>query len=381
MASLLRPALYLAAISSAAAWSAGPSSSRRGFLKDAEQAVAIAGAASVVGGGAANAGAAEQGSIYRPPPNSLAGQVHVVTGASSGLGLESAKRLAAAGATVVLTTRTADKGDAAQRQVLEYLEERSASHRDVHALTLNTDSLADVRSFPDRYGKALGPRKIDVLMNNIGTISRNREVTNDGLEKTFQTNHLGPFLLTAGLFPQMNREGSRIVNVASRAHNFAKIVKTGEQGLDLDNLDGRSSYGLDGWEAYGNTKLENILFSQELQRRADAAGLAWLTSAALHPGVVGTELWRNTAVGTPNEDAPSSLRSLASGLFYKNVWTNERGANTQVMLASADGIEKGRYYDEFGRATDLAPFARDPIKARELWEVSEKLSSCKFAVV
>lgn len=350
-------------------------------MKDAEKAAVVAGTASVMGGGfAENARAAEKGNIYQPLPNSLSGQVHVVTGASSGLGLESSKRLAVAGATVVMTTRTAEKGNAAKSQVLDHLKERSVANQDVHALTLNTDDLADVRSFPDRYSKTLGPRKIDVIMNNIGTISRNREVTKDGLEKTFQSNHLGPFMLTAGLFPQLNREGSRIVNVASRAHNFAKIVSTGEQGLDFDNLDGNLSYGLDGWEAYGNTKLENILFTQELQRRADAAGLAWLTAVALHPGVVGTELWKNTALAKPNEDKPS-LQSFASGLFYNNVWTNERGASTQIMLASADGIKKGRYYDEFGRVADLAPFARDQTKARELWEISEKLSSCKFNVV
>jgi len=375
--------------SSVVAWSVGSSSNRRGFLQDAQKAVAAIGIASVGSGSilvenaqaaSPSASTSKKGSIYQLLPNSLSGQVHVVTGASSGLGLEAAKRLAAAGATVVMTTRTAAKSGAAKDEVLDYLQERSVANKEVYALTLNMDNLADVRSFPDQYSNILGSRKIDVLMNNIGTISINREVTKDGIEKTFQSNHLGPFLLTAELFPQLNRNGSRIVNVASKAHAFARVAKTGQPGLDLDNLNSEVCYGLDGWEAYGNTKLENILFTQELQRRADAAGLTWLTVVALHPGVVGTDLWKNTAVAKPNDDKPS-LQSFTSGLFYKNVWTNEQGANTQIMLASESDIKKGRYYDEFGRVVDLPPFAQDQLKARELWEVSENLSSCKFNVV
>merc|ERR1719491_112941 len=147
----------------------------------------------------------------------------------------------------------------------------------------------------------------------------------------------------------MNHSGARIVNVASRAHNFARVVSTGKPGLDMDNLDGHLSYGLDGWEAYGNSKLENILFTQELQRRATEAGVSWLTVVALHPGVVGTDLWNHTAVAKGGKK--NSLQSFTSGLFYNNVWSNEEGANTQVMLAASDisGIEKGSYYDEFGK--------------------------------
>lgn len=347
------------------------------------------GTASVSGGGvlvphaaaATTATSNKKNNVYQPSPNSLSGQVHVITGASSGLGLESAKRLAAAGATVVLTARTAAKAETAKQDVAQYLQDRSMNGPDIYALTLNMDDLADVRSFPERYSQVLGSRKIDVLMNNIGTISQSRQVTKDNLEKTFQSNHLGPFLLTSELFPRMNHDGARIVNVASKAHNFARVASTGKPGLDMDNLDGHLSYGLDGWEAYGNSKLENILFTQELQRRANAAGLTWLTVVSLHPGVVGTELWKNTAFAKP-EDDKLSVQSFASGLFYKNVLTNAEGANTQVMLASSEtsGIEKGGYYDENGRVVALDPFAQDPVKARELWEVSEKLSSCKFNV-
>ena len=308
--------------------------------------------------------------------------VHVITGASSGLGLESAKRLAAAGATIVMTTRTTEKGVIAKKQVESYLSDRSIEYNKdtIHAIPINFDNLEEVRSFPERYRKEMGDQKIDVLMNNVGRINQKREMTNDGLEKTFQSNHLGSFMLTSGLFSLLNRNGARVVNVASRAHQFAKDSSTGKQGLDMSNIQGELSYSLDGWEAYGQTKLENILFTEELQRRADIAGLGWLTVTCLHPGVVGTELWNNTALARSNNNG---LQSIMSNFFLKNVaLTNEEGANTQLYLATTpqDDKFKGRYFDEYGNMVDLDPFARDESKAKELWEVSERLSSCKFNV-
>ena len=129
------------------------------------------------------------------------------------------------------------------------------------------------------------------------------------------------------------------------------------------------------------TKLENILFTQELQRRADAAGLTWLTTVALHPGVVGTDIWRSTPIGKGQSQSKFSIQGLASSLFYNSVLTTEEGANTQVMLASQKNIAKGRYYDEKGQLKELAAFAKDASKAKELWEVSEKLTGCAFSLI
>lgn len=330
-----------------------------------------------------NAGAAAV-PVYEPAPGSLAGQVHVVTGATTGLGLESAKRLAAAGATVVMTTRNEARGERAKEQVLEYMRARSIVNEGIYVLDLDLSDLSSVRSFPDRYERALGSRKIDVLTNNAGAKNdSNLELTVDGFERTFQSNHLGPFLLTSLLFPYLNRNGARVINVSSAAHQFARVVGTGKQGLDMDNLNGALSYGSDGWEAYGNTKLENILFSMELQRRADAAGMTWLEAVALHPGVVGTNIWRDTYVAreAQNDARPSPMRALASRLFYNSVLTTEEGANSQVMLAAEKkAVARGAYYDEFGKVRELAPFARDAAKAKELWEVSEKMSGHAFNV-
>jgi len=373
-----------------AAWSpAGTSSDRRGFLQNARKAAVVIGTATLgtAGGGvlveSVEAAATSGSTIYQPPQGSLSGQVHVITGASSGLGLESAKRLAAAGATVVMTTRTDAKGETAKSQVQSYLQERSITNRNVYALTLDMDDLADIKLFPERLSKELGSSKIDVLMNNAGMLTKTREITKDGLEKTFQSNHLGPFLLTSELFPMLDRNGARIVNVASEAHNFAKVVETDKQGLDMSNLNGELSYGLDGWEAYGNTKLENMLFTQELQRRADAAGMTWLTVVSLHPGVVGTDLFRDTPWGKSDTAGKMSLQSISSGIFYNNVWSTEEGANTQIKLASIsnDQISKGKYYNQYGKVVALPSWAQDEMEAGELWKVSERLSSCKFDVV
>ena len=389
MMQLLESILYLGVLAAcpsfSSAWSSagggnGSSSvDRRKFLHKAAVLGTAATTASVF------AESAEATSLYQPPPGSLAGQVHVITGASSGLGLESSKRLAAAGATVVMTARTAAKAEMAKSQVETYLSERSITNQDdnIHALTLDFDNLDNARSFPERFSQELGSnRKIDVLMNNAGRINQKREITKDGFETTLQSNHLGGFVLTAGLFPKLNRNGARIINVSSSAHQFAKVVSTGKQGLDMSNLNGELSYGSDGWEAYGNTKLENIFFTQELQRRANAAGLTWLTAVSLHPGVVGTDIWKNSSLAKSNT-GELSLQSIISDLFYKNILSNEERANTQVMLASTDSqkISKGRFYNELGRVVDLSPFAVDQSKAEELWEVSEKLISCKFVVV
>eukprot|EP00985_Skeletonema_marinoi_P034950 scaffold45270_cov190-Skeletonema_marinoi.AAC.3 len=363
------------------AWSTGgggSSSNRRGFLIQTSKAVVAVGTASiglneVIGVESAQAAT----SVYQPSPGSLAGQVHVITGANTGLGLESAKRLAAADATVVMTARSDAKGDKAKGQVLDYLKERSINNKEIYSLTLDLSDFESVKSFPERYEKMLGSRKIDVLMNNAGAINKDFELGKDGIERTFQSNHLGPFLLTSSLFPYLNHDGARVINVSSYAHEvIPKVHKTGKPGLDMNNLNSEISYASDGWEAYGQTKLENVFFTEELQRRADAAGLDWLTTVALHPGLVGTDIWRSTPVAKGS----SGIKALSSMLFYNNVLTTEEGANTQVKLASEKNIAKGRYYDENGRLKELAPFARDSSKARELWDVSEKLTGCVFNV-
>jgi NAD(P)-dependent dehydrogenase (short-subunit alcohol dehydrogenase family) len=169
------------------------------------------------------------------------------------------------------------------------------------------------------------------------------------------------------LFPYLNHAGARIINVSSIAHSLAKEI-------DLNDLNSDKDYS--GWGAYEQTKMENILFTQELQRRADAAGLDWLTVTSLHPGIVGTDIWRSTPLV-----AKSS--SLVSKLFYYGIRTTEEGANTQIYLATekASLLAKGQYYDEFGKIKKLEKFARDPVKALGLWEASERFCGVQFKLL
>ena len=185
--------------------------------------------------------------------------------------------------------------------------------------------------------------------------------------------------MTQALFPYLNRKSgdARIINVSSFANNFAKTGT--EFGLNLGNLNGELEYTSDGWGAYCNTKLENILFTQELQRRADEGGLDWLSVQSLHPGVVGTDIWRNTYVGTKNgNNNKSSLspKNLASKVFYGSTLTIQEGANTQVYLAAAadsnGDLTKngGEYFFEMKVAAPF-PFVDSRELAKNLWEVSE----------
>ena len=298
----------------------------------------------------------------------------LITGGSSGLGLETAKRLAAAGATVVLTSRSEDKGQIAVESVKDYLIGKGVDTSNVYNLSLDLDSLENVKQFADSY-KALELGDISVLVNNAGVMAiPEKELTIDGNERTFQSNHLGHFVLTAELFPYLSQEGAKVITVSSSASNFAA------PGLDIDNLNAEKSYGA--WSSYGTSKLANILFTKELQRKADEAGLDWFTAVTLHPGVVNTDLWRyivgEEKLAKIKEQDTVSLESLAlsaTSLFTK---TPEQGASTQVFLASNDDLVKGAFYDEMKEKTNLPAFAKDEAKAKALWDVSEELAGIKF---
>ena len=298
----------------------------------------------------------------------------MITGGSSGLGLESSKRLAAAGAAVVLTSRTAARGAEAVAEVRDYLSNKGLDTSKVYSLQLDLDDLSNVKEFAASY-ESLGLGSISVLLNNAGCMAvPTRELTVDGIERQFQSNHLGHFVLTSGLFPYLSRDGARVVNVSSSASNFA-----GPSGLDLDNLSGEKDYAP--WTAYGASKLANILFTNELQRRADGAGQSWLTAAALHPGVVNTDLWRYIVGEERLAELKSEgnvLGSIAMGATSLFALSPEQGASTQVFLAAEEDIVKGAYYDDMKVKSNMPAFAKDEGKARALWEESERLGGVAF---
>jgi NAD(P)-dependent dehydrogenase (short-subunit alcohol dehydrogenase family) len=316
----------------------------------------------VIGAGAAAAAAfsspalAADPALYMPSAGSLAGSTILITGANTGLGLESAKRLAAAGARIIVTARTRDKVDGAVAEVA-----RARSANKVVGVELDLADLSSVKTLPTRLESILGgPPAIDVLMNNAGVMAvPERLSTADGFEKTVGINHLGHFAMVAALLPSLQRakDGFRIINVSSDAHRFV------DRKMLLEALEARldpPSYAAGGWGAYGLSKAANVLFTVELERRLEAAGTRG-SAVTLHPGVVQTDLGRYIIGGVAGEDshptqdgpAPTGIGAfLKSNVLDKVVLPVQSGANTQVFLAAAadSGGDRSRrgglYFDQ-----------------------------------
>ncbi len=278
----------------------------------------------------------------------MKGKTVLVTGANTGIGLETAAGLAAQGAYVVITARDPAKGKAAVDEI-----RRRHPDADVDVMQLDLSRLDDVRTFAkdfaDRYPK------LDVLINNAGLVLDKRTLTEDGFETTFQVNHLGPFLLTNLLLDTLRAAApSRIVNVASTAHRGAK--------LDFDDL--QSENGFRSMRVYGTSKLCNILFTRELARRLAGTGV---TANSLHPGTVRTGFGKDGDV--------SGLLAIGlkfGGLFFKSP---AQRARTSIHVASAPELENvtGEYFVN-RRTAKPSSAARDDEAAKRLWEISEQLA-------
>jgi NAD(P)-dependent dehydrogenase (short-subunit alcohol dehydrogenase family) len=293
------------------------------------------------------------------------GRTFVVTGANSGIGLEAAKTLAGAGAHVVLACRDPRKaeGAAAELRALH----PSAS---LELAALDLASLASVRDF----AKAFSDRhaRLDVLVNNAGVMAIPRRTTADGFEMQLGTNHLGHFALTGLLLPLLAATpGSRVVTVSSTAHRAGR--------MRWDDLHGERSYQR--WLHYGQSKLANLLFSYELDRRSRAAGLP-LVAAACHPGYAATNL---QLVG-PRMDASRFMEGLmtwANGVFSQPA---AMGALPTLYAATAPDVRGGDYYgpdrmfESWGHPKKVGSSARsrDAESARRLWQLSEELTGVQF---
>ena len=276
----------------------------------------------------------------------LAGKTVLVTGATAGIGRETALGLAKLGAHVVIVGRDETK----TKQVCDELRAVSGNPK-IDFLLADVSRLAEVRKLAADFMSRFGT--LTVLVNNVGLVNLQREVSADGFELTFAVNHLAPFLLTKLLLPALERGApARIVNVSSDAHRGAKI--------DFDNLQlekGYSSFG-----AYGRSKLMNILFTRELARRvADKR----ITANALHPGMVASNFMKK----------PGFLGTAGNAFMSVFGISPEKGARTSVFLAASPEVEgkSGRYY---ARSAESQPSkqAQDDVAAKRLWEISEELT-------
>ncbi len=282
----------------------------------------------------------------------LEGRACLVTGATSGLGLETAIGLARLGARVTLVGRSAARGERARARVVE----RSGNPR-VELLLADLSTQAEVRRLAAEV-LAKSPR-LHVLVNNAGVVNLRHTLTADGLETTFAVNHLAYFLLANLLLPRLAESApARIVNVASDAHRFGK--------LDLSDLQSERAYRvlpvLGAMRVYSMTKLANLLFTDELARRVKDRGIS---ANAVHPGFVRSRLGENNG---------AAARALLV-LLRPFALSPERGAETSIHVASAPELEvvTGRYFARQREATPSGA-ARDRTLARQLWDASARLT-------
>jgi len=277
----------------------------------------------------------------------MQGKVCLVTGATSGIGLVTARELARQGARVVLVGRNPARCEAAVAQI-----RIETGNAEVEALLADLSSQQQVRELARRFCES-HPR-LDVLVNNAGGMWMRRELTADGLEMTFAVNHLAYFLLTHLLLDVLKASApARIVNVSSEAHRKAV--------LDFDDLMGERRYS--GWRAYCRSKLANLLFTYELKRRLGGTGV---TANAVHPGWVATGF-------AGNNGWRGWVWRLAARCF---ALSPEHGARTIVYLASSPDLASfsGGYFIR-ERAVPSSPASYDNAAGRRLWEVSGALAN------
>jgi NAD(P)-dependent dehydrogenase (short-subunit alcohol dehydrogenase family) len=276
----------------------------------------------------------------------MEGKTCLVTGATAGIGLVTARELARLKARVIGVGRSPERCAEAARHIRDETGSGSVEYK-----IADLSSQSEIRRLEQEVRASTS--RLDVLVNNAGGIYLQRQETVDGLETTFAVNHLAYFLLTNLLLDLVSSSApARIISVASDAHRSTRI--------NFDDLQGKTKYS--GWRAYQQSKLANILFTRELARRLAGTGV---TANALHPGFVRTQIFRSRGL------TGWLVRRLAV-LF---AMTPEQGAQTSIYLATSAEVDgtTGKYFDR-RKPVASSPESHDDEAARRLWKVSEELT-------
>ncbi len=296
-------------------------------------------------------------------------RIAIVTGSNSGLGLETARALAGCGAHVVLACRDTEKARGAEQEIARAAGRANA----VSTLPLDLASLASVRAFVESFRARHD--SLDLLVLNAGVMAIPERRTADGFEMQLGTNHLGHFALGGLLLDRLlATPGSRVVSVSSSAHRIGRI--------DFDDLQGERRYGP--WRAYGQSKLANLLYTFELQRRLARSGAQTIAVAA-HPGYAATQLQER---GPRERNATVMTRLVAIGNRVL-AQSAAMGALPTLYAATAPDVRGGdyfgpsRWFELWGPPQRVGSTARaqDEQVARQLWEVSEELTGVRYAAL
>ncbi|TYZ67975.1 hypothetical protein PybrP1_011883 [[Pythium] brassicae (nom. inval.)] len=299
------------------------------------------------------------------------GKVAIVTGANSGIGFETAKKLAEHGATVVLACRNEERGRSAERDILTYLATKglpSSSHPQVVFMRLDVGKFASVHTFSDAFHERFV--QLDLLVNNAGIGLPAQKFIEDGIESQFGINHLGHFLLTKLLFDLLKKSpAARVVSISSNMHRHVKAAFDSQGRLVPES-------------GYPLSKLANLLFAYELERRLRVNGIRNVMSVAAHPGFSETSAFK-TLIETR---VPRVLHWLAY-LIVKLLpfQSAEMGALPPLYAATAESVQGMEYFGPHRRRQSgypireiSSPESYDEEKARKLWAYSEMLVKCTF---
>ena len=284
------------------------------------------------------------------------GRIAIVTGSSSGIGLEAARLMASKKATVVIAVRNLEKGNHAADKIRVL-----HNNADVHVMELDLANLDSVHLFAKTFKEKY--KKLDLLINNAGVMIPPYSKTKDGFELQFGTNHLGHFALTGLLIDLLkSTEGSSIINVSSTAHKYGN--------LDFNDLNWEKRK-YKAWRAYGDSKISNLYFAYELQRKLEKEK-SHIKVTAAHPGWTATELQRH-----------NSVFEFMNGFFAMKPW---QGALPTLRAATDEAAESGDYFGPDGwqewrgypKKVESNALSHDKTIAAKLWEVSENLTGIKF---